>query len=207
MCRNLLQPFWVDCVLFNGDDRYQLCLWRNFVFPFFNAFFIINSIFSWRRYAESSTTEYYLIVFSFLKMFKNFFLKKTLWPLFVDGVNYLKATVPQRGDSLLFKTKSLEVPSTHFINLGMMKSWVDLGATLWFQTWEPWIRNPVPFELNTLFCFTKCIDSSLPTLLFHSRSLLKSSFRCFLIEWTFSLPKRIKVSSCYNVKSQLLTAV
>ena len=39
---------------------------------------------------------------------------------------------PLRGGSLLFTTKSPEIPGTHFIDLGIMKSWVDLAATQWF---------------------------------------------------------------------------
>ena len=39
---------------------------------------------------------------------------------------------PLRGGSLLFTTKSPEIPGTHFIDLGRMKGWVDLGATRWF---------------------------------------------------------------------------
>ena len=37
-----------------------------------------------------------------------------------------------RGGSLLFTTKFPEIPGTHFIDLGKMKGWVDLGATQWF---------------------------------------------------------------------------
>ena len=36
---------------------------------------------------------------------------------------------PLRGGSLLFITKFPENPITHFIDLGRMKGWVDLGAT------------------------------------------------------------------------------
>ena len=36
---------------------------------------------------------------------------------------------PLRGGSLLFTTKFPEIPGTHFIGLGRMKDWVDLGAT------------------------------------------------------------------------------
>ena len=37
---------------------------------------------------------------------------------------------PLRGGSLLFTTKFPNIPGTHFIDLGKMKGWVDLGATL-----------------------------------------------------------------------------
>ena len=36
---------------------------------------------------------------------------------------------PLQGGSLLFTTKSPEIPGTHVINLERMKGWVDLGAT------------------------------------------------------------------------------
>ena len=36
---------------------------------------------------------------------------------------------PLRGGSLLFTIQFPEIPGTHFIDLGRMKSWVDLGAT------------------------------------------------------------------------------
>ena len=45
-------------------------------------------------------------------------LKKTLWPLFMDGVQLLE---PIRGGSLLFTTKFPEIPGTHFIDLRRMK--------------------------------------------------------------------------------------
>ena len=37
--------------------------------------------------------------------------------------------VPLGGGSLLFTTKFPEILGTHFIDLGRMKGWVDLGAT------------------------------------------------------------------------------
>ena len=65
-------------------------------------------------------------------------------PFLRMGFNCLKATEPLQGDSLYFTTKSPGVPSTHFIVLGRMKGCADLGATRWFWTEDPWIRNPVP---------------------------------------------------------------
>ena len=37
------------------------------------------------------------------------------------GFKYAKVTEPQRGDSILFTTKSPGVPGTHFIDLGKIK--------------------------------------------------------------------------------------
>ena len=51
---------------------------------------------------------------------------------------------PLRGGSLLFTTKFPEIPGTHFINLGRMNGIVDLEATQWFWTQNPWIGNPAP---------------------------------------------------------------
>ena len=65
--------------------------------------------------------------------------KKLYGPFLWMGLNCLQAIEPLRRDSLLFITKSPEVPGTHLIDpgthlidLGRMKGWVDLGATQWF---------------------------------------------------------------------------
>ena len=65
-------------------------------------------------------------------------------PFLWIGFNCLKATEPLRGDSLLFTIQFPVVHGTHLINLGSMKDWVDLRATQWFWTWDPWIENPAP---------------------------------------------------------------
>ena len=44
-------------------------------------------------------------------------IKKTLWPLFMDGVQLRKFN----GGSLLSTTKFPEIPGTHFIDLGRLK--------------------------------------------------------------------------------------
>ena len=48
-----------------------------------------------------------------------------LWLVF----NYVKTTEPLREGSSLFTTKFTEIPSTHMVNLGKMKGWVELRAT------------------------------------------------------------------------------
>ena len=60
-------------------------------------------------------------------------LKKTLRPLFMDGVHLL-----------LFKTRSLGLPGVHLVHLRMKNGWVYLGATQLFSTQDPWIGNPAP---------------------------------------------------------------
>ena len=52
---------------------------------------------------------------------KNFFLINFMAPFLWMRFNYLKATEPLRGGSLLFTTKFPEIPGTHFINLRRMK--------------------------------------------------------------------------------------
>ena len=60
-----------------------------------------------------------------------------------------------RGGSLLFNTKSPEIPSTHFINLGRMKGWVNLAATQWFWTRDPWTENQRLNHYTTVLRFHK----------------------------------------------------
>ena len=44
---------------------------------------------------------------------------------------------PLREGSLLFTTKSPEIPGTHFIHLRRLKGWVNLGATRGFEHGTP----------------------------------------------------------------------
>ena len=60
-------------------------------------------------------------------------LKKTLQPLFMDGVQLL-----------LFNTRSLGLPGAHLVNLRRKNGWVDFGATQLFYTQDPWIGNLAP---------------------------------------------------------------
>ena len=66
---------------------------------------------------------------------------KTLWLLFYGWGSTASRLQPLRGGSLLFTIQFPEIPGTHFIDLGRMKGWVDLGATQWFWTRDPWIGN------------------------------------------------------------------
>ena len=75
--------------------------------------------------------------------------KKQLYgPFLWIGFNCLKSAEPLQGGSLLFTTKFPESPGTHLINLRRMKGWMDLGATQWFWTWDPWIGNPATYPLD-----------------------------------------------------------
>ena len=57
--------------------------------------------------------------------------KKTLQPLFLDGVQLL-----------LFSPQSLRLPVTNLVDLRRKNGWVDLGVTQLFSTQDPWIGNP-----------------------------------------------------------------
>ena len=71
-------------------------------------------------------------------------LKKNFKAPFYGWGSIASKLEPLWGGSLLFTTKLQEIPGTHFINLRRMKGWVNLGATQWFWTQDPWIGNPVP---------------------------------------------------------------
>ena len=72
-------------------------------------------------------------------------MKKKLYdPFLWMRFDCLKTTDPLRGDSILFTTKPPGGPGTSLIDLGRIKDWVKLGATYWFQTWDPLTVNPAP---------------------------------------------------------------
>ena len=57
---------------------------------------------------------------------KTFFKTKLYGPFLWMGFNYLMATEPLRGGSLLFTTKFPEIPGTHLIKLERIKGYVVL---------------------------------------------------------------------------------
>ena len=69
---------------------------------------------------------------------------------------------PLRGGNLLFTTKFPEIPGTHFIDLERMKGWVDLGATQWIWTRDPWIGNVLYWLLywNLLYFLPDYFDKT-----------------------------------------------
>ena len=83
-----------------------------------------------------------------VKMLKNLKKKKKLYGPFLWMRLTTSRLEPLWGGSLLFTTKFPEIPGTHFIDLGRMKGWVDLGATQWFWTRNLWIGNPAPLPLG-----------------------------------------------------------
>ena len=74
------------------------------------------------------------------------FLKKpfkTLWPPFYGWCLTISTRLePLQGSSLLFTTKFLKIPGTHFTSLRRIKGWFGLQAAQWFWTWDPWIGKP-----------------------------------------------------------------
>ena len=54
---------------------------------------------------------------------KIYYEKKTLCPLFMDGVQTASWIEQLWGDSLLFTNKFPEISGTHLIELGRMKDW------------------------------------------------------------------------------------
>ena len=64
-------------------------------------------------------------------------LKKTLQPLFMDGVQ-----------PLLFNTQSLRLPGTHIVNLRRKNDRADHRDTQLFSTQDSWTGNPAPKPLG-----------------------------------------------------------
>ena len=60
-------------------------------------------------------------------------LKKSLQPLFMDGVQLL-----------LFNSQSLGLPGAHIVDLRRKNDRVDHRATQLFSTQDSWIGNPAP---------------------------------------------------------------
>ena len=85
---------------------------------------------------KSSKTWYYLYLPNIIQCSKNFMA------LFYGWSSTASRLEPLRGGSLLFTTRFPEIPGTHFIDLGRMKGWVDLGATQQFWTRDPSVGNP-----------------------------------------------------------------
>ena len=51
----------------------------------------------------------------------------------MDGIQLSQGYSHFEEGVLLFITQFPEIPGTHFIDLGRMKGWVDLGATQWLR--------------------------------------------------------------------------
>ena len=88
-----------------------------------------------------------------------------------------------RGGSLRFTTKSPEIPGTHFIDLGKIKGWVNLGATKWFWTWGAQTGNQ---HLNL-----NCSQNPKNIVQFINTNFLNE---CLLCDVTFDNKKRLHYS-------------
>ena len=131
----------IRCQSVNSDILDEISSWE---------MWIISVLFS-SRYAafEKSFDEWAMILSSpvliiFFKTFKNFMTPFCGWGSTASRLKPPSRLEPLRGGSLLFTTKSPEIPGTDFIGFGRMNGWVDLRTTQWFWTWDPWIGNPAP---------------------------------------------------------------
>ena len=83
------------------------------------------------------------------------------------------------------------VPGTYLINLGRIKGWVDLRATQWFWTQDPWIRNPTSWPIGH---FQTIIFKKLKYFKFHM-DILHLKFT--KISQTFTHKKEWQKTSCF----------
>ena len=95
--------------------------------------FLINNFFLWSIvitiWDRSNPTSFYNEVISIVPLICKSNIKKEFYGLFLwMGFNCLKARATSRRQAT-FYTKFPEVPGTHFIDLGRMKGWLNLGAT------------------------------------------------------------------------------
>ena len=64
-------------------------------------------------------------------------LLKNIMASFYGWDSTASRLAPLRGGNLLFPTKFLEIPGTHFIDLGRMKGWVDTEPSNGFEQGTP----------------------------------------------------------------------
>ena len=114
---------------------------NSFILKWFIYFHFLKNLF-WETTITIFIDNISCLKKTFMKKVFKVLFKKLYDPFLRMGFNCLKAVEPLRGGSLLRTTKFLEVLSTHLIDLGRLKGWVDLGATQWFWTRDPWIRIP-----------------------------------------------------------------
>ena len=98
-------------------------------------------IFSLKRFWEVLYKKGGNICFSFCRYISSYI--KLYGPFLWMGFNCLKATATSRRQFTFYHWVP-RYSGTHFIDLGRMKGWVDLGATQWFWSRDSWIRSPAP---------------------------------------------------------------
>ena len=104
-----------------------------------------------------------LIGLTFFLKTKN---KKTLWSLFMDGIQLSQGHHATTRNSFLSTTKSTEIPDTQLIGLGRMEGWADLKAIQWL-----WTRN-----------------SGLKISALTTRARLYKEYRCTKTKFKFWVP-------------------
>ena len=134
----------------------------NLVIPWTLFNFPSSKTDTWGNLYTSSTTG----IFFLISLGKFFF-----WPLRGSNASRLE---PLWGGSLLFTTKFPDISGTHFIDLGRMKGWVELGVTQ-----DPWIENRKTGPLDW---------KSSATLSFESNLLLDLKIRYFVLVSTQIFP-------------------
>ena len=118
--------------------------------------------------------------------YKGWTLKNFMAPFFKDRGSAASRPQPLRGGSLLFTIQFPEIRGTHFIDLGRMKGWVDLGATQWFWARDPWIKERKAFGSVGISCFLDMIPSNFSLschLNFNLCYDVLSSFRLYYIQF------------------------
>ena len=133
--------YYVNNVLISNFTKSAFCIWWCISFLpirlyiFHSNFLIFDSksiCFEFRRHIFIYCPQFWCLV-TYFRVILNF--KKLYGPI---------VWPPFWGGSLLFTIKSPEICGTHFIDLGRVKGWVELGDTRWFRTRDPWIGNPAP---------------------------------------------------------------
>ena len=59
----------------------------------------------------------------------------------MDGAQLSQGCWATTRRQFIFTTKSPEIPGTNLIDFRSMKDWINLGATQWLWTQNPWIGN------------------------------------------------------------------
>ena len=93
---------------------------------------------------EATSFHYQFIVKKVRSKKKTNSFSKLYGPFLWIWFKCRRATVPLRGDTLLFTIMSSEILGFRLIRFGRMKGWVNLGATHWLWNRDSWAGNPVP---------------------------------------------------------------
>ena len=124
-----------------------------FPFPFFVRTMCIEMLQVFQRIATIHETHTYGFLYFFNYLIFLLWEKKNLWPLFYgwgSTISRLQSNYEETVNFLPLSSQQFLVP--------ILKGWIDLGATQWFWTGEPWIGNPVAaFKLTEWLYLRKYI--------------------------------------------------